>query len=200
MLLVRHGESEPADPRQPFPLVDGRGDPGLSPEGVTQAERLADRLASLDVAAVYITPLRRTRETAAPLASRLGLEPHVEPGLVEVHLGAWEGGIYRERVAAGDPLALRMFEEERWDVIPGAEPNEAVAERARAALERIVARHPDELVVAVSHAGVIGMLLAELTGSRPFAFVGSDNAAVSAVVGFAGRWFLRRFNDTAHLE
>ena len=37
VLLVRHGESEPADPDRPFPMVDGRGDPALSPLGRQQA-------------------------------------------------------------------------------------------------------------------------------------------------------------------
>ena len=70
ILLVRHGESQPVDPERPFDLVDGHGDPLLDPVGVDQAERLADRLAGEDIAAIYVTTLRRTVETAAPLAKR----------------------------------------------------------------------------------------------------------------------------------
>ena len=72
VLLVRHGESEPADPDSPFPMVDGRGDPALSSLGRQQAVRAADRLARTRVDAIYVTSLRRTAETAAPLAARLG--------------------------------------------------------------------------------------------------------------------------------
>ena len=142
LLLVRHGESQAADPDRPFPFVDGRGDPELSPLGREQAVLVADRLAATRVDAIYVTSLRRTAETAAPLAARLGLVPTVEPALAEVRLGEWDGGIYRQRVAEGDPVVLQMVEEERWDVIPGAESNAAIAARVGPAITRIAQRHP----------------------------------------------------------
>src|SRR5688500_10576509 len=92
VLLVRHGESAPADPDKPFPLVDGHGDPPLDPVGEEEAERLANRLAGERIDAIYVTSLCRTAQTAAPLAKRLGIEPRVEPDLREVFLGEWEGG------------------------------------------------------------------------------------------------------------
>ena len=200
VVLVRHGESEEADPERPFPLVDGRGDPKLSPLGREQAERVADRLQSTRVDAIYVTSLQRTAETAAPLAARLRLVPNVEPGLAEVRLGEWEGGLYRQRISEGDPLALEVFEQERWDVIPGAESNTSVATRVGSAIDRIAARHEGERVVCFAHGGTIGAVLAIATGSRPFAFIGSDNAAISIVVVSGPRWSLRGFNDRSHLD
>lgn len=91
ILLVRHGESEEARPDHPFPLVDGQGDPALHPTGEAQARRVAERLAGESIDAVYVSSLRRTRLTAAPLLAMLGVEPVVEPDLREVHLGEWEG-------------------------------------------------------------------------------------------------------------
>ena len=81
ILLVRHGESSPHVEGEPFTLVDGHGDPELAPEGREQAALVADRLISTDekISAIYVTTLRRTHETAAPLAERLGIEPQVEP-------------------------------------------------------------------------------------------------------------------------
>ncbi|MGO9151443.1 MAG: histidine phosphatase family protein [Acidimicrobiales bacterium] len=200
LLLVRHGESQAADPDRPFPLVDGRGDPQLSQLGREQAALIADRLAATRVDAIVVTSLRRTAETAAPLAARLGLVPEVEPGLAEVRLGEWDGGIYRQRVAEGDPLALRMVEEERWDVIPGAESNATIAARVGPAIGRIAERHAGERVVCFAHGGTIGVVLAIATGSRPFAFNGSDNGAISIIVVAGPRWLLRGFNDRSHLE
>ncbi|MET0146343.1 MAG: histidine phosphatase family protein [Ilumatobacteraceae bacterium] len=201
LLLVRHGESEPMVPGRPFPLVDGHGDPALAPEGRRQAERVGERLAHLPIDAIYVTSLRRTHETAAPLASRVGIEPVVERDLREVHLGEWEGELYRQKVVERDPVAVRMLVEERWDVIPGAESSEALRARVRGALERIVAAHPDQRVVIVSHGGVIAEIMAQVTDTRrPFAFIGADNASISHVVVFGERWILRRFNDTAHLQ
>jgi probable phosphoglycerate mutase len=199
LLLVRHGESIPARDDQPFPLVDGQGDPELDPRGHEQAERVADRLMLEDVSAIYVTTLQRTAQTAAPLAARLGITPRVEPDLREVHLGEWEG-TFRKHVAEGHPIAQEMYTQGRWDVIPGAEPADAFAERVRAAITRIAGAHRDEAVVVVSHGGTIGQILALATGSRPFAFVGSDNAAISHLVVTDERWILRRYNDTAHLS
>lgn len=167
-------------PGNPFPLVDGHGDPALAPEGRVQADRVAARLADHAIDAIYVTSLRRTVETAAPLAARLGIEPRIEPELREVHLGEWEGELYRQRVAEGHPIALRMITEERWDIIPGAESPESLRARVRGALERIVAAHPNERVVIVTHGGVIAEIMAQVADTRrPFAFLGCDNASIS---------------------
>ncbi|MEV5898199.1 histidine phosphatase family protein [Nonomuraea fuscirosea] len=200
VLLVRHGESEPARPDRPFALVDGQGDPELAPEGHEHARQVGRRLAAERVDAIYVSSLRRTSQTAAPLAARLGLTPVVDPDLREVHLGEWEGGLFRRLVAEGHPTAKRMAAEERWDVIPGAEPAADFSDRVRKALGRLSAAHPDQRIVVVTHAGVIAEALAAATGSRPFAFLGADNGSVSHLVLTEARWILRRFNDTAHLD
>jgi 2,3-bisphosphoglycerate-dependent phosphoglycerate mutase len=199
VLLVRHGESAPALEGEPFALRDGHGDPQLDPVGVAQAERVGERLAQERVDAIYVTSLRRTHETAAPLAARLGLTPIEEPELREVFLGEWEGGQLRVRAAARDPLFEEIFKQERWDVIPGAEPAAEFDARLQRGLQRIVDAHPDGRVVAVVHGGVIGQILQRVTGSRPFAFSGADNASISEIVVTGDRAILRRYNDTSHL-
>jgi probable phosphoglycerate mutase len=200
LLLVRHGESEESVAGESFPLVDGQGDPALSSEGANQAADVCARLAGQDIDAIYVSTLRRTAATAEPLARRLGMAPVVERDLREVHLGEWEGGVYREKVIEGDPLGLRILEEQRWDVIPGAEPAETFSRRVRGAVERIAAAHPDQRVAVFAHGGTIGEILHQATGSQPFAFMGADNASISHVVVSNDRWILRRFNDTSHLS
>ncbi len=59
--------------------------------------------------------------------------------------------------------------------------------------------HPGARVVAFSHGAAIGEALAQATGSRPFAFLMTDNAAIARLVLTPERWILRGFNDTAHL-
>jgi len=201
LLLVRHGASEAyIDGGAPFSLVGGHGDPPLSPDGVEQAELVGARLAALGVAAIYVSTLRRTAQTAAPLARKLGLTPRVDPDLREVFLGEWEGGLFRKMVADGHPLAQQMSAEQRWDVIPGAESLADLDVRVRAVIERIVAAHPGERVVAVSHGGIIGHALYLASACRPFAFLGAENASISRLVITPDRWMVRGFNDTAHLD
>ena len=185
----------------PFALIDGHGDPHLHPEGITQAELMAERLASTaePIAAIYVTTLTRTHQTAAPLAERLGLEPIVIADLREVFLGDWEGGELRRRVADRDPIALELYAQQRWDVIPNAEPAPDFQARVRRGIERIAADHPDQLVAAVVHGGVIGEAMNIASGATGFTFAGASNASITHLVIEPDRWVVRCFNDTGHL-
>jgi 2,3-bisphosphoglycerate-dependent phosphoglycerate mutase len=200
-VLVRHGASQPAVPGEPFPLLDGHGDPALAPEGEVQAIHVAERLAIEPLTGLFVTPLRRTGQTAEPLATVIGIEPVVVPELREVFLGDWDGGEFRVRMAEGDPIAIQAVVEERWDVIPGGEPMEAFARRVRAGIEAVAAAAgTDVTVAAFVHGGVIGEVCRQATESRPFAFIHADNGSLTRLVILpGGRWLLRSFNDTAHL-
>jgi len=200
ILLIRHGESSPLREGEPFPLVDGHGDPGLAAQGREQADKVGVRLKNHPVDAVYVTKLRRTHETAAPLCRHLEIEPVIEPNLHEVHLGEWEGGVFRVKAAEQDPIFLKMHEEERWDVIPGAESYSVFSDRVNKGLRNIVRSHPDQLVVAVLHGGVIGQILAQAAGSTGFAFNGADNGSISHIVVNGAQTTIRRFNDCSHLQ
>ena len=200
ILLVRHGESQPAREDRPFPKVDGQGDPPLAAVGEEQADLVANRLEHEELDGIYVTTLRRTHQTAEPLAKRLGVTPVVELGMREINLGEWEGGLFRIRVAQQHPIAQQMFTQERWDVIPGAESTEDFAARIRDALTRIAAAHTDRRVAVFTHGGTIGQVVSMATGSRPFAFIDADNASITQLVVWGERWVIRRFNDTAHLD
>jgi 2,3-bisphosphoglycerate-dependent phosphoglycerate mutase len=200
IFLVRHGASADAIEGEAFPLIGDHSDPPLSPMGRRQAEVVGAHLARERIDAVFVTPLRRTAQTAEPLCARAGLVPVVVEDLQEIHLGSWEGE-YRIRAARGDPLVRRVYEEQRWDVIPGAERMHALAGRVRAGIAQILrAVGPGGAAAAFLHGGVIGEVCRQATGSRPLAFVHADNASVSRLVVLPnGRWILRTFNETAHL-
>lgn len=200
MLLVRHGESKPAVAGQPFALKDGHGDPELHPDGHEQARLLGARLRAYPISAVYVSSLQRTAQTAAPLCEHLGLQPRVDADLREVYLGEWEGGLLRIKEQEQDPLILKMHTEQRWDVIPNAESNARLRQRLMRALKRIRLGHPNELVVAVVHGGVIGQIIAAATGAENFAFIGAANGSISKLVLAEERIIVRGFNDTSHLK
>ena len=130
---------------------------------------------------------------------RTGLPPVVEADLREVFLGAWEGGLLRQMAADQDPLFQRVMREQRWDLVPGAESREVFGGRLRHAVERIAAEHAGGRVLVFSHGAAIGEILAQATGSEPFAFLGADNTSISRLVVAEERWVVRGYNDTAHL-
>jgi len=201
VVLVRHGASAPAVPGESFPMVDGHGDPALTEIGELQARAAAEALADEEPAGLFVTPLRRTQQTAAPLAERTGLEPVVLPDLREVHLGDWEGGEFRIRAAHGDPLIMEVMKAQNWELIPGAESMAGFAERVAAGLRAVVdATGPDATAVVFTHGGVIAEMCRQATDSRPLAFLGSDNASFTRLFALAeDRRLVRSFNETAHL-
>lgn len=199
ILLVRHGQSAAFRDGQPFDLVDGQGDPPLTAHGRWQAEQVGLRLRHVDIDAIYVTNLQRTLQTASPLLAHLGREAIVEPDLREVHLGEWEGGVFRRKVAERDPAFLEVERSQDWSAIPGAESFEQLQSRVVGALQRIHTAHSGGRVVAVSHGGAIGAALSFATGSRPLAFAATDNASIAHLIVLDDRWILRRYNDTGHL-
>jgi 2,3-bisphosphoglycerate-dependent phosphoglycerate mutase len=201
VMLVRHGSSARQQGEEGVDLIDGHSDPPLDDAGLRQAEAVAARLARWRTDQLFVTPLRRTSQTAAPLAGRLGRTPVVVPELREVNLGDWEGQL-NSRVANGDELSKEIFAAERWDVIPNAEPMDAFSDRVHRGMAHLVeAVGPQGVAVAFVHGGVIAEACRQATGSKAFAFLYAENASITRLVRMAsGRWALISFNDTAHLE
>jgi len=199
LLLIRHGETEAAQPGKNFAMKDGHGDPALHSEGKAQAIAVGERLKHSPIAAIYVTKLRRTHQTAAPLAAHLGLDPVINPDLHEVHLGDWDGGAYRMHAANGHPAFQRAKAHQEWAEIPGAESTAALHERVKRGLLRIAAAHPDQRVAVVVHGGVVGAALAIATGAQPFAFNGVANGSISRLVIKDDAMIVQGFNDCAHL-
>jgi len=163
---------------------------------------VAAHLAGEPLARLFVTPLRRTAQTAAPLASATGLQPVCVPELREVHLGELDGGAFRIALRRGDPRIAEVFAQQRWDVIPGAETMAAFSQRTRAGIDRILdGLEAGATVAAIVHGGVIGELCRQASGSRPFAFVHADNGSLTRLVVLPdGRRWVRTFNEGAHLR
>jgi len=160
VLLVRHGTTPTTGKMLPGRAVGLH----LSEKGRAQAAAAAERIAALTKApsAVYASPLERTRETAAPIAKALGLRVRTAPGLVEVDVGEW----------TEKPLA-RLYRTKEWPTVqrwpggfrfPGGESFAEMSVRSMDALLGLVAEHPGQTIVAVSHADPIKAIVAAAAG------------------------------------
>jgi 2,3-bisphosphoglycerate-dependent phosphoglycerate mutase len=194
VLLIRHGESASIVPGTPESL-----DPPLSEAGQQQAAALARRLEGRSLDAVYSSDLARARHTAELLAAPHALEVSSRPDLREVHLGEWEEGEFRRRAAVGDPEFLAFIAAGRWEVIPGAEPDEAVRDRIHGACAELAAAHAGGSVAIVCHGGVINAWLARQLGAHRSMVVAIDNASVTSLRTDGERWLVLAVNDTHHL-
>jgi len=167
VFLCRHGETS----ARARGLCHGRLDAGLSPLGRRQAVLLAEKLAAEELGAVYTSPLRRARETAAVVAAPHALAPAQLDGLSEIDLGELEGLTYEEAERRFPEIYRRWMQEPLRVRFPGGEDYEGLRRRAVDALDEIRRRHPGETVAVVSHAGPLRALLAGvLELSDPFGF------------------------------
>jgi 2,3-bisphosphoglycerate-dependent phosphoglycerate mutase len=194
VVLVRHARSADVVPGEPASF-----DPPLHSEGVAQAEALARRLHPKTLDAVYASDLIRTQQTAAPVLEGRHLDLVIRPDLREVFLGEWEGGVFRQKAADGGPDWQRFLDTGRWDVIPGAESDDALRSRMVRAVDAIAAAHDGGSVLVVSHGGAINAFLAAVLGVPRTQFTAVENTGVTIVRYGLGRRMLLTVNDTHHL-
>lgn len=149
LFIARHGETvDNADG-----LILGRRDPPLSQVGQQQSARLAAQAATLEVVAVWCSPLLRARQTAAVVADAIGIGPEILDDLIESARGTWEGQSVA-RIAETTPALHRAFEAASPDfAFPGGESLLEQVQRTRRALDLVASGPGPALVVA--HAGTI---------------------------------------------
>jgi probable phosphomutase (TIGR03848 family) len=158
LVLVRHATTAATGKRL------GGWTPGvhLDEPGRAQARAAAERLADLPVAAVYTSPLERTRETATAVARPHGLRTRVRRGLGEVDYGDWTdqplGTLRRRKLWATIQATPSRV------TFPGGESIRGAQARAVDTVEALAAEHGDDTFVAVSHADVIKAVLAHYLG------------------------------------
>jgi broad specificity phosphatase PhoE len=193
IFLVRHAAHDRVDR-----VLCGRM-PGvaLGEAGRRQAAALARRFAGQAVDAVWTSPIDRARETAEPIAGRLGLSARIGDGLSEIDFGGWTGLPFD--VLRDDPRWRRWNEARGSERPPGGESMAEAQGRAVAEVERARAEHPDGRVVLISHGDVIKAVLAGVLG-LPLDAHGRfeiSPASVSALAMWEGGGKVLSMNETA---
>jgi broad specificity phosphatase PhoE len=198
VFLVRHGETAlSAEDR-----FAGSTDVPLGPNGSAQVEKLAARLASCSVAAIYASPLQRTMDTARIIGGRIGQDVDAWDGLREIDHGHWEG-LRRTEVEARFPDEYSCWSEDPYTFAPrGGETGVQVVARALPVVREIVTAHPGESVLVVSHKATIRLIIASLLGfdARGYRDRLDQSPASLTVLDFKGpvRARLMLFNDVSH--
>ena len=219
IVLVRHGQPE----WEPDGIaVD---EPELTPFGHAQAACVAEALEGEAFDALYVSPLRRARDTAQPIAQALGLTPRIESWLEELRLPRMAGRTSQQVQEYFRSARARELDA-WWDGAPGGESYRHFYERVAGGIEKLLSStHGAEIhldsthrlwqleseqrrLLIVAHEGTIAVILSHLLGIEPipWAFVrfSSDWAAISRArtvpVSFGAVWVLRAFNRVSHLE
>ena len=189
ILLIRHAEAEGNIYRR----IHGHYDSRVTPRGLRQIEKLAERFAGVHIGAVYSSDLFRARRTA----EAFGLPVTTDARLREMNMGSWEDMPFGE-VIKFDPEQARNLDYDPWNLsVPGLEPFRAVGVRAEAAMREIARANDGGTVAVVTHAMITGAFFDNIGASDNTAMV--PNTSVSCLTFDGVRFALQSVGDASHL-
>ncbi len=199
IVLIRHGQT--AWNREA--RFRGQSDVPLEEFGLRQAEATGRYVAARwPVAAVYASPLGRTMKTAEAVAQAQGLAVQPLDGLIDINFGQFQGLLATEAEQRHPELLHAWVEAPHTVHFPGGESLDVVRSRITAALNDVVARHPNHTVALVSHTVVNRVLLCVVLGwgNDRFWRMHQETCAVNVFdVEEDGSFTIVQLNDDSHL-
>lgn len=195
LVIVRHAEPIRIDASETKGAV---ADPQLTIRGHEQAARLAAWLAHERFDVLRVSPKRRARETAVPVAAALGLTPVIDNELVEYDRYADHYTPIEEMRAGNDPR-LRAMIEGRWEEL-GGEPPDVFRARIAGAIDNIIEAHAGQRVLAICHGGVVNLALAIVAGLDRHLWFEPGYTSISRIIASrSGVRSVVSINETGHL-
>jgi len=197
ILLVRHGQTN----ANAGGFYMGWSDEDLNELGYTQARRLSSRLASLPIASIFTSPLKRAYTTAMILAEPHKLGLTVLDDLTEIQLGDWQG-LHMDKIKQRWP---ELWRQSRIDpsglTMPNGESYRQVTERAIRVFKMVIEANRGKQAVIVTHEVIVKVLLAHVLGvsNSIYRRIEVDNASLS-LIRVSNNPQLVMLNDTSHLE
>ena len=201
LYLIRHGAT-PNNRARPPRLQGRRTDPGLSEEGLREAQRTGRTLAESPIDAVYASPLLRARQTAEAIAAPHQLPVQTVDDLIEVDVGDWEGRPWDE-IQRTNPEEYRLFmSDASVHAYLGGETLTVVRDRVIPAFEELLAKNVGRSIVAVAHNVVNRVYLAHLLNLplKGYRSVPQDNCGLNVLRYRDGKAKLVTVNNVAHLS
>ena len=200
IVVVRHGQTawNAGAGEERF---RGRTDLPLDGHGLAQAQAVGEWLASEPIAALYSGPLKRARQTLAPLADARGLPLQVHEGLIDISYGRFQGLTHAEALAAYPDL-YRLWRSMPGQVrFPDGEALEDIQTRLHAFLAEVTGTHAGQTVVVVGHEIVNKVLACTLLGLDLDHIwrIRQETAGIDVFQQEGDRWLTLALNDTCHL-
>jgi broad specificity phosphatase PhoE len=196
LLLVRHGDTE----WNAGKIFRGRADVSLNEKGVVQATLLGEYLKKSRLDAVYSSPLQRAVHTAERIAKPHSLDVRIEPALIDLDYGEWQGISKDEVKKIYKNLYIKWEKTPEKVRFPGGEGLDDVKSRAIATVNKIVNKHKGS-VVLVSHRVVNKVLICALLGldNSHFWNIRQETCGITSFSYEKGQFVLIKHNDTSFL-
>lgn len=196
MILIRHGETLWNKEKR----VQGTSDIELSEAGILQARKLALSLKDSAIGAIHASPLKRAQQTAEIINAFHGRKIEIHPELIEMDMGEFEGLSFREIMARESEFLKRWIADPASVRMPCGETLLELQDRACTAIQRIVDREDNALVV--SHNFTIAVILCHLRNISLSEFRSTcvDNASKTLIRITNGEAQIELMNDRSYLN
>ena len=198
IILVRHGET----PWNKDKIFRGTADIPLNDTGREEAALAGEWLQKETIHAAYCSPLSRARDTAQAICQYHNLQVTDLPGLADINYGEWQGLPLTEVKKVYADLYQQWERAPHTVRFPKGETLEEVKLRAWAAVEEVVQRHPDQVVLLAAHRAVNKVLIARFIGldNSHFWRIGQDTTAINRFHLKGDTWHIMSVNDNCHLR
>lgn len=170
----------------------------LSEKGQKEANEVGLRLKQYSIHSMYVSDLRRTKETADIVAKHISVEPIHTLGLRERNLGIF-GDLTFDEIKSKWPEKAVQFSSNAdidWNGLEG-ESIRDVHKRFQKFMDEIESKHPDETLLFVTHSGIIYTILKDLYHFFPQdSWMDVGHTSITILEKVNGNYVLKSFNQT----
>ncbi len=197
LILIRHGETLWNTQLR----MQGSLDSDLTPKGELQIKALGEWMKEVPFDYLYCSDTPRAHKTAKALSKYTGHTLNFDKRLREKNLGIFEG-LTSEEAREQYPEAFKLFKTAGANyVIDQGESTQQLLDRALEVIEEIRIRHPQKVLVAVTHGGVVRVLMKHVLGiplDAPTQFL-IGNTGIFRLV-WREKWLVAEMGAEPHLE
>ena len=196
--LIRHGQTE----WNKGQIFRGRIDISLNERGGKEAAAILEVMKDNNISAIYTSPLKRSMETARPMAEFFNLEIVPVDGLTDINYGDWQG------LTMDDVRKRYKAQYNQWIKtpnlvkFPNGETLDEVQGRSFCAFKEIVKENPGKTIVVLPHRVINKVLLCALLGldNSHFWDIRQDTGCINLIEYSDDRFVISFINDTCHLK